>query len=398
MDVRSFRAWLACAVTIGALPGAAQAQASIEVVASARRDGIDTPSLRQQIGIAEDGTIAFAATTPSGTHQLLIAEPGANAREVGIAAQSGTDIAINDESIVFFAGSQLQAVRRDLAAPPSVVQDCAVPSTPCGGLRQVGMASDGFFAMTAFDSSGGIYRGRIQKGRLSTVLESVPVPSGVITALGIDVRVGGPMLLLADHQGLGGEVYGAFAITPSRFGYLLGTMVSTRPRGGSEAPLGAVFGGYDTFALMPEQTDGSLVLATPALARGDRHAYGMTHVPGIPVLPLQTAAGGSLDANELGLAAAVGTLTNGWSGLFTFDTATLGATAQALVALNRMIGRCTDTASSLHVLGTNGAGQMAVLARVLSAYGTLDTQVWRVTPTPGVRTTTTYCMAFKRLP
>lgn len=372
------------------------AQVGIEVVASAQRDGISVQNRRQKIGIADDGTIAFGATTPSGTDRMVIAPPGSTAIENGLSANNGLDVAINDTTVLYVSGSQVLAFRYDtLSAGPIVVQDCLDPATPCGGTRHVGMASDGYFAITAFDSYGGVYRGRIQSGRLTVPLASVPVLSGLISALGIDVRVGGPMLILGDHGAANAEVYGAFLSTPSRIGYFINTAVSTRPRGGNEGPWGASWGNYQTFALMPAQTDGAnTIIAFPALVKGATQPYGTLQVTGTPVVPLLSVAGGSMDTNELGLAAVVATLQNGWAGLFTFDTATTGAVATQLVALNADIARrCYDRPTVLHVLGTNDAGQIAVLAQVLNSKGNVDTQIWRVTPTPGALSSTSYCMS-----
>lgn len=377
----------------------AHAQASVEVVASVRRDGTDPLSLNQRVGIADDGTIAFAANTPSGTNRLMVAGPASNAFDAGVSARNGSDVAINDDSIVFISGGQVLALRRGVAgATPSVVQDCADPLTPCGGTRHVSLSSDGYFAMTSYDSFGGIYRGRVQNGWLMTVLEPVPPVQSIITALGIDVRVGGPMLIQADYSALNAEIYGAFIEVPSRYGYFLYTSVSTRPRGGSEAPLSAVYGGYDTFALMPAQTDGlGTTLAAPALVRGATQSGRVSDVRGTPLLTLQSAAGGSMDVNELGLAAVVATLSNGWAGLFAFNTASATAAPVPLVTFNQRFGRCFDTVVEMRVLGMNDAGQIAVFARVQGISGN-DTQIWRVTPTPTQASTTTYCTSIRRFP
>lgn len=374
----------------------AAAQASIEVVASSRRDGISVSNLGQQIGIAEDGTIAFGASTPAGLHRLVVAESGRAASDLGITARNGGDVAINDDSIVFFSDGQVLALRRDVpSTTPTLVHDCADPATPCGGQRHLSMASDGYFAMTAYDSGGGFYKGRVRRGFLVEGLDAVPVFSGFISALGIDVRVGGPLLILGDHTGQSAEVYGVFLSTPSRMGWtLINTAVSTRPRGGNEGPLAAAYGNYQTFMLMPAQTDGAgTTIAGPALVRGGSYAYGTLQALGTPVVPLQSVAGGSMDTNDLGLAAVVATLPSGWAGLFTFETAATGAQPLPLVALNGASLRrnCGDVPTSLRVLGTNNAGQVAVLARVRDTFGVVDNQLWRVTPTPTLPTTTTYC-------
>src|SRR5262245_43991399 len=100
----------ACSVLAALVPHSARAQASIEVVSSLVRDGIDVPNNRQQIGIADDGTIAFAANTPFGTERLLIAF-GGSLDDLGLSARTGSDIAINDDSIVYISGAQVLALR-----------------------------------------------------------------------------------------------------------------------------------------------------------------------------------------------------------------------------------------------------------------------------------------------
>jgi hypothetical protein len=373
----------------------ASAQVSIDVVASSQRDGITVMNRRQRIGIANDGTIAFGATTQWGMDRLLVAPPHGPATEVWVGAQNGGDVAINDDTIVIIYGSKVSSMKRDApTASPNLVHDCQDPMTPCGGVRHISMSSDGYFAMTTFDSYGGIYKGRVQGGFLVSGLDPVPVLPNLITALGIDVRVGGPMLILADHAASNAEVYGAFLSVPSRYGFSIYTAVSTRPLGGNEAPLGATYGNYQTFALMPAQTDGAgNTLSGPAFVRGASQAYGTLQVTGTPLIQLQSVAGGSMDTNELGLAAIVATLPSGWSGLFTYDTATAGAQPVPLVRLNAqgLRRKCADETIGLHVLGTNASGQIALQARVLTSTGAIDTQIWRVTPTPGIATTTNYC-------
>lgn len=376
----------------------AAAQASIEVVASSRRDGISVSNFRQQIGIAEDGTIAFGANTPAGFGRLLVASPGVAASDIGIAANNGSDVAINDDSIVFVSGSQVLALRRDIpSTATNVVQDCLDPATPCGGTRHLSMASDGSFAMVAYDvGNGGFYKGRIRNGFVIEGISPLPVFSGFITGLGVDARRGGPMLIMGDHAGQNAEVYGAFQTWPSRWAgyFFLNTAVSTRPQGGNEAPFSATYGDLTPFALMPAQTNANgATVAGPALVRGGAYTYGTLQALGTPVLPLQSVAGGSMDANDLGLAAVVATLPNGWAGLFTFQALVAGAQPVPLVPLNvaTLRRRCGDFATSMHVLGTNNAGQMAVLARVVDGNGIVDNQVWRVTPTPTLATTTSYC-------
>src|SRR5690348_14732885 len=93
-------------LALGLWAGGARAQVSIEVVASARRDAIETASTRQQVGIADDGSIAFAANTAWGTDRLLLAGPTGNAFDAGASARNGSDVAINDDSIVFISGGQ----------------------------------------------------------------------------------------------------------------------------------------------------------------------------------------------------------------------------------------------------------------------------------------------------
>jgi hypothetical protein len=387
-------------LALGLFAAGAQAQVSIEVVASLSRDGINAGSTRQQVGIADDGTIAFGANTLLGTDRLLVAGPGSNAIDAGVSARNGSDVAINDDSIVFIYGSQVLALSRTYAgATPNVVHDCLDPATPCGGTRHVAISSDGYFAITAFDSFGGIYRGRIQNGWLKTELFPVPPVQSTITALGIDVRIGGPMLIQADYAASNAEIYGAFIEVPSRYGYFLYTSVSTRPRGGSEAPVNAVYGGYDTFALMPAQTDGlGTTLAAPALVRGANQSGRVSDVRGTPLLTLQSVAGGSMDVNEVGAAAVVATLTNGWGGLFTFNTASTSATPLPLVSYWQRFGRCFDNVMDMRVLGMNDAGQIAVWAQVQGPLGGADTQIWRVTPTPTLPSTTTYCTSIRRGP
>jgi hypothetical protein len=376
----------------------AAAQASIEVVASSRRDGISVMNRRQQIGLAEDGTIAFGASTPAGFDRLMVAGPGSAAVDLGINARNGGDVAINDDSIVFMYSRQVLGLRRNPASTATnVLQDCLDPATPCGpGDVHLSMASDGYFGMTSWDSSGGFYKGRVRNGSLSLAeLTPVPVFSGFITAFGIDVRRGGPMLIQGDHSAPNAEVFGAFLSTPFRNGWaIINTVVSTRPRGGNEMPVAAAFADLTPIALMPAQTDGlGTTLAGPALVRGASQPYGTWQVMGTPVLPLQSVAGGSMDANDLGLAAVVATLPNGWAGLFTFQALVAGAQPVPLISLNSatLRRRCGDFATSMHVLGTNNAGQMAVLARVVDGNGVVDNQVWRVTPTPTLPTTTSYC-------
>jgi len=392
-------AWLACSLlALCSLSEAVQAQVSIEVVASRGRDGINVASQRQRIGIADDGTIALGANTLSGTDRLLVAGPASNAFDAGVSARNGFDVAINNDSIVFVSGGQVLAMGRATTGVTDVAHDCADPLTPCGGTRHVSISSDGYFVVTSFDSFGGIYRGRIKNGWLVSGLDPVPPVQSTITALGIDVRIGGPMLILADYSASNAEIYGAFIEIPSKYGYFLYTAVSTRPRGGSEAPLSAMYGGYDTFALMPAQTDGlGTTLAPPALVRGALQSGRVASIRGTPLLTLQSAAGGSMDVNELGSAAVVATLASGWSGLFKFNTASAGATPLPLVTLGQRFGRCLDTVAAMHVLGTNDAGQIAVLAQVQGPLGT-DTQVWRVTPTPTLPSTTTYCTSIRRFP
>jgi len=384
---------------LGLFTAGAQAQVRIEVVASSRRDGVDTGSTRQQVGIADDGTIAFAANTLSGTDRLLVAGPSSNAFDAGVSARNGSDVAINDDSIVFIYGPQVLALSRTVAgAAPNVIQDCSDSTTPCGGTRHVSISSDGYFAMTTYDSYGGIYRARIQNGWLMTDLEPVPPVQSTITALGIDVRVGGPMLIQADYSALNAEIYGAFIEVPSRYGYFLYTAVSTRPRGGSEAPVNAVYGGYDTFALMPAQTDGmGTTLVGPALVRGAKQSGRIDQVRGTTLLALQSVAGGSMDVNEVGLAAVVATLPNGWAGLFSFNAASASATPAPLVAYGQRFGKCLDYVVDMRVLGANDAGQIAVWAQVQGLNG-IDTQVWRVTPAPAQASTTTYCTSIRRFP
>jgi hypothetical protein len=127
--------------------------------------------------------------------------------------------------------------------------------------------------------------------------------------------------------------------------------------------------------------------------RGASQAYGTLQVTGTPLIQLQSVAGGSMDTNELGLAAIVATLPSGWSGLFTYDSATAGAQPVPLVRLNAqgLRRKCADETIGLHVLGTNASGQIALQARVLTSTGAIDTQIWRATPTPGIATTTNYC-------
>ncbi len=386
-------------LALGLVTASARAQVNIEVVASLRRDGIDTESRRQRVGIADDGTIAFAADTPSGMNHLLLAGPIGNAVDLGLAASNGSDVAINDDSIVFISYGQVLALARGVAgATPNVVLDCTHASTPCGGVTHVSLSSGGYFAMTAFDSHGGIYRGRIQNGWLTTALKSVPPVQSTITALGIDVRDGGRMLIEADYAVPSAEVYGAFVIVPSSLIklpniYATYTAVSTRPRGGNEAPWSAVYGGYNTFALMPAQTDGmGTTLAGPALVRGASQSGRVAQVMGTPLLALQSVAGGTMDVNEVGLAATVATLPSGWAGLFAFDTASATAAPVPLVTFDQRFGSCLDRVIEMRVLGTNDAGQIAVWARVNGILGA-DTQVWRVTPTPGQASTISSCTA-----
>jgi hypothetical protein len=376
----------------------AAAQASIEVVASSRRDGISVINSRQQIGIAEDGTIAFGANTPAGLGRLVIAAPGSAAVDQAISANNGSDVAINDDSIVFVSGAQVVALRRDIpSTSTNVVQDCLDPATPCGGTRHLSMASDGSFAMVAYDGgNGGFYKGRIRNGFLVQGLDPAPVFSGFITGLGVDARRGGPMLVMGDHVGQNAEVFGAFQTWPSRWAgyFFINTAVSTRPHGGNEAPFAATYADLTPFALMPAQTDfNGATVAGAALVRGGTYAYGTLQALGTPVLPLQSVAGGSMDANDLGLAAVVATLPSGWAGLFTFQALVAGAQPVPLIPLNAATLRrkCGDFATNMHVLGTNNAGQMAVLARVVDGNGIVDNQVWRVTPTPTLSTTTSYC-------
>jgi hypothetical protein len=391
---KSLTVWLVLSA-LGA--SSAAAQASIEVVASSRRDGISVSNFRQQIGIAEDGTIAFGANTAAGFDRLMIAGPSGIATDSGLSARNGGDVAINDDSIVFYYGSQVLAVRRDVpSTTANVVQDCLDAATPCGGERHVSLSSDGYFAMTAYDSGGGFYKGRIRNGFVISGIEPVPVFPAFISALGVDARQGGPMMVLGDHSAQSAEVYGAFQTWPSRWAgyFFMNTAVSTRPRGGNEGPFAAAYGDLQPLALMPAQTDGmGTTLAGPALVRGAAQPYGTLQVTGTPLLPLQSAAGGSMDANDFGLAALVATLPSGWAGLFTFNTVAAGAQPVQLVALHvaGLRRKCGDFPISMHVLGTNNAGQIAVLARVQDSTGIIDNQVWRVTPTPTQPTSTSYC-------
>lgn len=391
-----------CVLALFTLFGpAALAQVSIEVVASSQRDGISVLENRQRVGIANDGTIAFGANTTSGSNRLLIAPPHGAAAEAGLEARNGSDVAINDDSIVISYFGRVSAIRRDApTASERLIFDCGTSSPPCRGVLHLSMSSDGYFAMTAYDSGGVFFKGRVQRGSLVTELEPVPVFTSLITALGIDVRVGGPMLILGDHVASNAEVYGAFLSVPWRSGFLIYTAVSTRPRGFNEAPLGATWGNFQTFALMPAQTDGAgNELIGPAFVRGAMQSYGTLQVAGTTLVPLQSVAGGSMDTNDRGLAAIVATLPSGWSGLFTYDTAIAGAVTVPLVQLNAagLRRKCADQPIRMHVLGTNEAGQIAVLASISTSTGAVDTQVWRVTPTPGTQTTTNYCASPIRL-
>ncbi len=374
---------------------AAQAQVHIDVVASSVRDGINVPYLSQQMGIAEDGAIAFGAHTPLGQNRLLLAEPGRAVLDLNLSARAGSDVGINDDSVVFVSGAEVLAFPRSRRGTPVVLHDCTVSSTPCGGTRHVGLSSDGHVVVTAFDSIGGIYRGRVAKGRIARALTAAPVPAGFISALGVDVGAGGPFLLLGDHSAQSAEVYGAFSATKS----LYRTEVSTRPQGGSEAPLSAVYGGRDVFALLPAQTNGSgATLAAPALVSGLAQSYGSLQVQGTPLLTLGCVGGaqcpsvGSMDVNDFGVAAVVAQLTSGWTGLFAFDTTNTSSPPVLLTQLNAQLGKCVDRPVQLHVLGTNNSGQVAVLARVQWRKGT-DTQVWRLTPTGTKPRTTSHCLS-----
>jgi hypothetical protein len=98
--------WLVGLVLLVSIDAAAaHAQAGIEVLASVQRDGIEVRNGRAQVGIADDGTIAFPANTPAGINRLFLAVPGRGAQDVRVAADSLSDVAINDDSILFMNGS-----------------------------------------------------------------------------------------------------------------------------------------------------------------------------------------------------------------------------------------------------------------------------------------------------
>lgn len=355
------------------------AQASIDVIASQQRDGIDVGAGRGGAGIADDGAIAFIANTSTLQRELFLAEL-ASARDLGVAAYP--EARINADSIVFIGGGGVSALPRTNPSGSAQTLFACTPGVPCPSV--LSLADDGRVAFSALDGGPGIYIGQVGSGAASGALALVPKPPSFISTLKLDIDSSGELLVNGDYQAVR-EVYGVFRRSPLTSSYE--TIFSTRdgPNAGNGNPWAAALGHFGApFVLAPEQLSvtGSRE-QDPGIFTGSGAPYGTSSVFGTSVLPLLSVDDGSMDINESGRAMVVAQLTSGWSGLFSLDTAVAPAAPVPMVALNAQLQNCQDTPLRMVVVGINAAGQSVVKAQVQTPSG-VDNQLWRVTPSPSL--------------
>jgi hypothetical protein len=368
------------------------AQATIEVIASQQRDGVDVGMSRTGAGIAADGAIVFIASTSSVQRELFLAEQS-SMRDLGVSAYP--DAQINADSIVFIGASGVSALSRTNASTSVQSLFACSPGTPCPSV--LSLADNGRVAFSALDGGPGIYLGQVSNGALNGTAALVPKPPGFISTLKLDIDSPGDLLVNGDYQGMR-EVYGAFRRDRTTGNYT--TIFSTRdgPNAGNGNPWAVKLGRLGApFVLAPEQLSltGTRDL-NPGIFTSSGVPYGSLAAFGTNVLPLSSVNDGSMDVNEAGRAMVVAQLTSGWSGLFSLDTTIQSPSPVALLELHAQLQSCQDTPVRMIVVGINAAGQSVVKAQVQTPSG-VDNQLWRVTPSPSF--SFSYChLQLKLLP